>query len=169
MAFSGLDRRQRLNILDLGSAESESIDFYNHFLAQICIADLVNERDPGQGWQIDQELPDQARGMHFDVCLLWDCPNFLDKHSLREFGQDLASRFHANTRVHAIAAYTSAWAFEAYRYSMLDYDRIVIKPRSGNVPHPHSQTDIEKALPGFRIQRVVLRPGNRLELLLLSR
>ena len=118
---------------------------------------------------LDKCLPDGARGLCFDVCLLWDSLNHLQRDAMRKFAQDVVGCLHEGTRLHAIAAYTPNWAFDAHRYGIIEQDRLAIKPRSRTVPHPHSQTEIEKALPGYRIQRTVLRPGNRLELLLTHR
>ncbi len=165
--FKGLDPARRLNILDLGSAEPESIAFYHHYFARICITNAVDEWASGVAPNLGEGLPEQARGLCFDICLLWDSMNYLGGDAMREFARDLADYLHKGTRIHVIAAYSPAWAFDAHRYGILDWGRLLIKPRSRAVPYPHSQTAIERALPGFRIRHTVLKPGNRLELLLL--
>ena len=111
-------------------------------------------------------MPDSAKGLRFDVCLLWDTLNHLRGAGMKEFLRQFVGCVHEGSRIHAIAAYSSAWAFDAHRYGIISHDEIAIKPSSGPVPYPHSQTEMDKALPDFHIQRTVLRPGNRLELLL---
>lgn len=167
--FGGYDPSQRLNILDLGSAEPESVDFYHRFDARICIVNVIDEWASGKASDLFDIVPDSARGLCFDICLLWDSLNYLNTARLTDFTQDIAGYLHEGSRIHAIAAYTPAWAFDAHRYAIGDQNRIVVKPGSRTVPHPHSQTEIERAMPGYRIQHTVLRPGNRLELLLASK
>ncbi len=164
--FGGFDHAKRLNILDLGSAVPESFSFYHRYWARICIVDAINEWTSGIATDLSDIVPDRARGLCFDICLLWDSLNYLSTEAMNDFARDISGYLHAGTRIHAIAAYTPAWAFDAFRYGIDDHDRIVIKPQARTVPHPHSQSDIERALPGYRIQHTVLRPGNRLELLL---
>lgn len=166
LVFKGLDATKRLNLLDLGSAEPESIAFYHGYHARICVTNSVDEWSSGTAPNLSEELPECARELRFDVCLFWDSLNHLGSAAMKEFAHNVTGYLHEGSRIHAIAAYTPAWAFDAHRYGILDQHRIAIKPSTGSVPHPHSQTEIEKALPGYRIQRTVLRPGNRLELLL---
>ena len=166
LVFAGFDASQRINILDLGSAEPESVAYYHRYDARICIVNILDEWASGQRANLFDIVPDRAKGLCFDVCLLWDSLNYLRDSAMVDFAQDIAGYLHEGSRIHAIAAYTPAWAFDAYRYAIDDQDQIVLKPRSRTVPHPHSQTEIERAMPGFRIQHTVLRPGNRLELLL---
>ena len=166
LVFGGFDPSQRLNILDLGSAEPESVAFYHRYDARICIVNVIDEWASGQTRNLLDLVPDRAKGLCFDICLLWDSLNYLGASAMVDFTDDIAGYLHEGSRIHAIAAYTPTWAFDAYRYAIDDQDQIVLKPRSTTVPHPHSQTEIERAMPGFRIQHTVLRPGNRLELLL---
>lgn len=164
--FGGFDPDERLNILDLGSAEPESVSFFHRYDARICITNAIDEWASGNTPTLFEIVPDRAKGLCFDICLLWDSLNYLGTDAMNEFAQDISGYLHAGSRIHAIAAYAPSWAFDAYRYAIDDHDRIVIKPRAQTVPHPHSQTEIERALPGYRIQHTLLRPGNRLELLL---
>lgn len=165
-AFGDIDLSRRLNVLDFGSAEPESVAFYHRYYARICIVNAVDAWGSASTSSLFDLVPARARGLCFDVCLLWDSLNYLTGEAMATFAQELAGYLHKRSRIHAIGAYTPDWAFDANRYAIEDPNRIVIKPRSGSVPHPHSQTEIEKALPGCRIRRAVLRPGNRLELLL---
>ena len=169
LVFRGFEPSRRLSILDLGSAEPESIAFYHHYFASICVANAVDEWASGGSPILFETLPEPARELCFDVCLLWDSLNHLASAVMKDFAREVVGYLHEGSRIHAIAAYTPHWAFDAHRYGILAHDRIAIKPGLTTVPHPHSQTEIEKALPGFRIQRTVLRPGNRLELLLVQR
>ena len=169
LVFRGFTSSRRLNILDLGSAEPESVAFYHHYFARICVTNTVDEWASGNSPSLFEALPEVAKALCFDVCLLWDSLNHLDSIVMKDFAKEIVGYLHEGSRIHAIAAYAPHWAFDAHRYGILDHDRIAIKPRGWTVPHPHSQTEIEKALPGFRIQRTVLRTGNRLELLLSHR
>ena len=169
LVFAGFAPSRQINILDLGSAEPESVAFYQRYDARVCIINVVDELAAGFSSSLYEILPDSAKGICFDICLCWDCLNFLSKPAMADFARDIAGYLHQGSRIHAIAAYTPSRALDACRYAIDDHDRILIKPRSRTVPHPHAQTGIERALPGFRIQRTVLRAGNRLELLLTRR
>ncbi len=166
LVFKGFDRSKRLNILDLGSAEPQSIAFYHHFFARICVVDAVDQWTSSAAPSLLESMPDDARGLRFDVCLLWDTLSHLTGADMAKVAAEMAGCLHEGSRIHAIAAYTSAWAFDAHRYGIISHREIAINPSTGPVPHPHSQTEIERALPDFHIKRTVLRPGNRLELLL---
>lgn len=166
LVFAGCDPSKRLSILDFGSSEPESVAFYNRYDATICIVNLIDEWTSANPSSLFDIMPDGAKGLCFDICLLWDSLNYLRADAMQDFAQDVAGFLHEGSRIHAIAAYAPTWAFDACRYAIDDHDRIVVKPRSQTVPHPHSQIEIERALPGFRIQHTLLRPGNRLELLL---
>lgn len=167
--FGGFDPSRQIRILDLGSAEPESIAFYHRYFARVCIANAVDEWVSGVSPNLHEALPEAARGLVFDICLLWDSLNHLHRNSMREFAREITGYLHTGSRIHAIAAYSPSWAFDAFRYGIVDHNSLALKPRSRPVPHPHSQTEIEKALPGFRIRRTALKRGNRLELMLVHR
>ena len=157
---------RRRRILDLGGAEPESFAFYNRIGGQICVLDTVNRLAAVQPYSLSAELPEAAQDFQFDICLFWDSLNFLDGPALRKFGMDLSTRIHRQTRVHLFAAYTPIRAFQSNRYAPLDFRNLATKPRNHLVPHAHSKRDIDKALIGLRAAHTLLRPGNRLEMLL---
>jgi len=163
--FRGYRRSQRLNILDLGAAEPESMAYYQGYNVRVCIADIVGELSSGHPPNLDC-VPERAKHLLFDVCLLWDSLSHLDNATMAQFARDITARLHEASRIHAIAAYSPNRPLAAYRYAIDLQDRIIIKPRSRNVPHPRSQTEIERLFPGLRIRHTVLRRGNRLELML---
>ena len=166
MVFGGIDSSRRLNVLEFGSAEPKSIAFYHRYFARICIIDAIEDWASESRSSLFDLVPEPARGLCFDVCLLWDSLNYLSSDALTEFAQDIAGYLHNGSRIHAICAFTPTRTFGANRYAIQDRNELAITPRSRSVPHPHPQTEIEKTLRGFRIQHTVLRPGNRLELLL---
>ena len=166
--FGGLNLAHGLKILDLGAAEPESFAFYNRVRGQICILDTVSRLSNTQSYSLSRELPERAKDFQFDICLLWDCLNYLDGPTLRKFGMDLSTHLHRRTRVHLIAAYTPIRSFQAYRYAPLNFGNLKIKPRDHLVPHAHSKSQVDKALFGLRAAHTLLRPGNRLEMMLSS-
>ncbi len=166
--FEAFNPADGLKILDLGSAEPESIAFYSRVGGQICVLDTVNQLSSRKPYSLIRELPRQAKDMRFDICLLWDCLNYLDGRALMKFGMELSAHIHRHTRAHAIAAYTPTRAFRSYRYGLLNVQNLIIKSRNQLTPHSHPKTKMDKALIGLRTTQTLLRAGNRLEMMLVT-
>ncbi len=165
-AFDGLDTDTTLNILDVGPAEPQSIDFFRRFRCQLYVANLYNPALPAHGIEEAPAFFESVGRVRFDVCFLWDYINYPDDDAFARFISILTDHIHENTRLYAIGAYSAELPLRAYRYAISDMDKLAIQPAGGIVPQPRSRNDIVKAMRQCVVHRAALRRDNRLELLL---
>ena len=165
-AFDGLDAGTTLNILDVGPAEPQSIDFFSRYRCRLYVANLFNSASPAHGLESAPAFFDTVDGVQFDVCFLWDYINYPDNDALTEFISILTDHVHEKTRLYAIGAYSAELPLRAYRYAIADADKVAIRPTGGIVPQPRSRNDVVKAMRRCVVHRAALRRDNRLELLL---
>ena len=164
--FDSLDTDTTLNILDAGPAEPRSIDFFSRFRCRLYVANLFNPASRAHGLESAAAFFDTTHGVQFDVCFLWDYINYLDNDAFVEFVSILTDHVHENTRLYAIGAYSVELPLRAYRYAIVDVDKVAIRPTDGIVPQPRSRNDVVKVMRRWVVHRAALRRDNRLELLL---
>ena len=165
-AFDGLDAGTTLNILDVGPAEPQSIDFFSRFRCRLYVANLFNPASAAHGLESAPAFFDSVDGVRFDVCFLWDYINYPDDDAFAEFMSALSDHVHDKTRLYAIGAYAAELPLRAYRYAIADIDKVAIQPIGGVVPQPRSRNEIVEAMRHYVVHRAALRRDNRLELLL---
>lgn len=80
----------------------------------------------------------------------------------------LQPHLHANSRAHAFGVHNLRSRRAHHRYGVRGREAITVKPRATALPgySPHSQRELKELLTGFDIERSVLLPDSRLELLL---
>ena len=174
-----MKRDRRLSIFEVGPALPETLEFFSSIKSRIYFADLYS--DPvvleGRGELSEDELFEQFSasliippGEQFDLCLLWDFPNYLDDVSLRAFSRALKPYLHARSRAHAFAVRTSDTRIGNQWYG-IDQPHLftVRKPwiRQDRI-HPHSQAILINLLTCFDIDRGMLLPDGRLEVVMTS-
>ncbi len=166
--FKGIDFAQKLYVLDVGSAQPKSIEFFSRFRCRLYVADLFDPSVLGRNVDSLSTFLEYAKNVYFDVCLLWDYLNYMDDAALKEFLSALSGHIHPNTRVFATAAYSTDYPLAAHQYAIIDFDRLAIRRVSTRLPHPRSQAEILKAMQYFKVHRAALRRDNRVELILKS-
>jgi hypothetical protein len=91
---SKLPRDRRLEVLDIGPAFPETVEFFSSFRCRLHFADLYSEPLVLQGSShLDAEALQGAfrdclaltAETRFDLVLLWDFPNYIDDKALRAF------------------------------------------------------------------------------------
>lgn len=175
--FRHVDPGRRLNVLEVGPALPETVDFFSGFKCRLHFIDLYNEpflRDR-QADLSEKELrhcfEEQLRfpeGSKLDVCLFGDFLSFLDDRALRAFNSAIRPWIHPQTRAHGFGVHHMAVKLEHYQYGIIDRDTLSVRPRhTDHMPyHPHSQVEMAEMLNCFSFERGLLLPSGKLELML---
>jgi hypothetical protein len=174
MLFEQLDEGRRLNVLDVGPAVPETIEFFSRYKCRLTIGDLFADerlRDPkivAQAFEHQLRRLLGAQEPKIDICLFWDYLNYLDVRAMRAFGNVLFPYLHRGSRAHAFGALNTTTPLAGFRYGVGDVDRFVVRKRAEGEEgrHPHPQADFRDSLTCFEIKRGTLLAEGRLEMLL---
>lgn len=173
--FPNPDDCERLTVLHIGPAIQPTLDFFSDYRCHLHIRDLFSELPlpgPEDEFTSPEEVLAQAMQIppevRFDVCLFWDWFNFLDAQSLDAFLRILSPHLHSRTRAHAFGVHNLRSRRAHNFYGVQSPDSIATKPRRQPVPgyRPHSQRELKELLFCFDVERSVLLPDSRLEILL---
>lgn len=175
--FPHPDEGKRLTVLHVGPALQATLDFFADYRCQLHIRDLFAELPlPNPDNDDESESPEAVlaqamqipEGTVFDVCLFWDWLNFLDARALDAFLQLLTPHLHAGTRAHAFGVHNLRSRRAHNVYGVSARNTIAVKSRNRPVPGyaPHSQRELKELLFCLDVERSVLLPDSRLELLL---
>lgn len=107
----------------------------------------------------------------FDICLFWDVFNFLDNAAINAFLTVLRPHLKATTMAHAFSVHNLKTPQGDHLYGINQMDTLSCRSHRATLPGytPHSQMELKELLYCFRIERSVLLPDSRLELLLQAR
>lgn len=177
--FNQLNKSRHFAVLDIGPAMPETIQFFSPFHCRLHCAGMYTEplvRDGGldlstadrvQAFSDCLAIPD---GTRFDLCLLWDFPNYLEDADLLAFSEALAPHLHSGTVGHAFAVRSSGTRLD-HRWYGIDQPHLFTL-RAPWEPHPrispHAQAILINLLTCFNIDRGMLLPDGRLEVALKS-
>ena len=162
-AFEHVGHARKFTVLDLGSATSASVRFFNQFNCRVHFAGLLDpdEDDDGLGFQV----PSHVR---FDVCLFWDVLNYLDSDVLRSVLKVVTAHLGQGCRAHGYLAFSQAVPFSGLRFGIEAVDRLQVEGGRNPVPHVRIWRDLETALWPLANAAATLLQGNRQELLLVN-
>jgi len=177
--FAGLDPSRPLNVLDLGPALPESLTFFSRLRCRLHFVDFYGEPVLEQqhelsDWDIKVafgKLLNFRSGYRIDIVLFWDFLNYLDAPALRAFAAALRPWLHAESRAHGFAVRAADTWLPEQQYGIVDIDTVNVRP-AGPRPkrnHPHTQRELNDAMPGFKVNRGTLLGDGRVELLLETR
>lgn len=175
--FRHVDVGRRLNVLEIGPALPETVDFFSEFRCRLHFIDLYDEPFLREG---QEELSEKELRHHFedkldfeegtllDLCLFGDFLSFLDDRALRAFNSALRPWIHPGTRAHGFGVHHMAVKLEHHQYGIIDRDTLSIRRRnSDHMPyHPHSQVEMADMLNCFAFERGLLLPSGKLEMML---
>lgn len=172
--YKKLDLGGRLRVLDVGPAHNETIHFFSSIRCRLNFADLYSEPITLQGPEDrDQEAMVRAfsealaipKGEQFDLCLLWDYPNYLDDEALQAFSAALAPHLHGKSRAHGFAVRASGTRIRNQWYGIDEEHLFTLRPPRVEQPrfYPHPQAILINLLTCFSIERGMLLPDGRLE------
>jgi hypothetical protein len=185
--FDHLDGKKRLTVLDVGPAQPETIDFFSQFKCRLHILDLYTEplicevpdaaakkkmaKEKLAAKTLLQQFQDVLKfpsRTQFDICLFWDILNYMDAPALRAFGGALWPYIHPHTHAHAFGVHNVDTPLENCQYGVRRKEVLTMRPRFGKqLPvYPHPQAVLNEQLLNFDLERGVLLPDGKLEMLL---
>lgn len=170
-----LENEEGFSILDAGSAASSSIEFFSQWKCRLHFVDIYNNAILSEQENLDyQELvrifeelflvSDEA----FDVCFLWDLPNYLDNQAMRALADVLKKRLHRSTAIHAFSAFSHKQPFPKKQYSINGISSISSRQIENDIDPKFVKTyaTITKYLDFLGIVRSTLLTDGRVELYL---
>jgi len=181
--FQRLDVEQAVTVFHVGSALPETVDFFAQYRCKLHFVDVFSAlpiatyddataddetaADAVAQFRAMLQLPDQTR---FDICLFWDVFNFLDRQTLRAFLAAIRPHLKSTTVAHAFSVHNRKATQQNYLYGINDLDSLSVRNRLATPAgyNPHSQRELKELLDCFQLERSVLLPDSRLELLLHS-
>ncbi len=168
-----LDVEQRFSVFDAGPASPQTVEYFSQFNCRMHFADLYDDAAITQ----QGELTSEQLSAHFadllsfavdpfDLCLLWDVPNYFNPTALKALGNALRPLVHRDTLAHGFCAFKETQPFTPKQYSICDPDTLVLKPRpQAEVPeYPTTQHGLVAALPFLTVVRGTLLKDGRVEL-----
>jgi len=166
---------EHLTVLHVGPALQDTLDFFSQYRCQLHVRDLFaelplpdDEDDPtATVAALDHALQFPAE-VHFDLCLFWDWFSYLDAKSLVTFLSLLQPHLHRHTQAHAFGVHNWRSSPTQYLYGVQDRASLNTRFRSTTLPgySPHSQRELKELLYCLDVERSVLLPDSRLELIL---
>ncbi len=176
--FEQIDEEQTVTVFHVGPALPETVDFFSiyrcklHFIDLFCELPIVASEDavPTQV-QLFEDLLQFPAHTRFDICLFWDLFNFLDSSAINAFLAVLRPYLKENSMAHAFSVHNLRTPQGSHLYSINQRDTLSFRNRRAALPGyaPHSQSELKELLNCFRVERSVLLPDSRLELLLQTR
>ena len=175
--FAGLDRLGRFNVLDVGPAIPQTVEFLNANSCRMYVADLFDSAIIKQQRGLDQDaLADRFtkalwmldEPLH--ACLLWDFPNYLTPQALKAFNEALSPWVTPHTKAHAFCAVKRSAPLMQHQYGIVSVNEVVqiAAPERPKAQYPHPWRRLVSALDSFEVARGTLRSGGLVEVILRS-
>lgn len=160
----------------VGLALPETVHFFADYRCKLHFIDIFSalpivaaeDAAPTREQQI-QELFSFPADTVFDVCLFWDLFNFLDEETITAFLTLLKPHLNKGCMAHAFSVHNRKIPQQDHFYGIQHMDTLSVRSRRATPPGyaPHSQRELTALLDCFHLERSVLLPDSRLELLLL--
>jgi len=158
------------SVLDLGPALGQNIAFFGRYGCRVHIGDLHRSRLEIGPLTKDDEHPERyfsrllplTAGERFDVVVAWDLLDYLEARELSALTEHLRPSLHDGTLFFAMVSYHKEIPATPIRFRVADAEHLVYEIQgSARRPCPrHKQPDLERHLPGFRIDSsFLLRNG----------
>lgn len=173
--FQPFDAEQGVTVFHVGSALPETVDFFSHYRCKLHFIDVFSALPidttgdaPLTRQQQLQALLPFPQHTRFDLCLFWDLFNFLDGDTLKAFLAELNAYLKPNAVAHAFSVHNRKLPQINHTYGIKQVDMLKVRNRRSKPPGyaPHSQRELTALLGYFHVERSVLLPDSRLELLL---
>lgn len=175
--FQPFAEGQAVTVFHVGSALPETVDFFSNYRCKLHFIDIfsalpfVDDADgtPSLVQQFQQLLHFPETTL-FDICLFWDVFNFLDAEAIDALLTVLRPHLKPTSLAHAFSVHNSRIPQKSHYYGIQQTDTLSVYSRRETPPGyaPHSQRELTELLDCFRLDRSVLLPDSRLELLLLK-
>jgi hypothetical protein len=173
--FEHFEEQQAVTVFHVGPALPDTVDFFANYRCKLHFIDLFSElpivaaedSGPTLGQQFEEllQFPPHTR---FDICLFWDLFNFLGNAAIGAFLAVLRPHLKPDTMAHAFSVHNLKTPQGGHLYGISQQDTLSCRNRRIALPGyaPHSQMELKELLTCFRLERSVLLPDSRLELLL---
>ncbi|MFV2089338.1 MAG: hypothetical protein ACC642_01660 [Pseudomonadales bacterium] len=175
MLLEGIEDRERLFVLDVGSGSQSTVDFFSQYNARIHFVDLFsNELFICPPEEIDEESAclsfieymDLPAEVTFDICLFWDALHRIDLVALQGLSRALCPHVDGRTLGYGFGT-LYAQTLEHCRYGICDQDHLTVRPVEAHGRfYSHTQQQLSEYFTSLTIQRATLLREGRLELLL---
>ena len=177
--FENVAPDQRLNVLHIGPALQETVDFFSAYRCRIHFVDLFSElpiasEDEEENCSMAKRFSDLLaipQGTLIDICLFWDLFNFLDSEAIAAFVRALRPHLHSASLAHGFAVHNLRSPQGDQLYGIKELNSLTVRSRESTLPGyaPHAQRQLQNMLNCFNFDRSVLLPDSRLELLFSSK
>jgi hypothetical protein len=176
--FEHFDEQQAVTVFHVGPALPDTVDFFSSYRCKLHFIDLFSELPIVAAEDAAPTLEQQFEALlqfppHtlLDICLFWDVFNFLDNAAISAFLTVLRPHLKPNTMAHAFSVHNLKTPQSSHLYGISQMDTLSCRSRRATLPGyaPHSQMELKELLHGFTLERSVLLPDSRLELLLQAR
>ncbi len=174
LGFRALTRSLRQeggsSILDLGPALGQNIAFFGRYGCRVHVGDLHRSRLEVGVFDKENEHPERyfakllplSEGESFDVIVAWDLLDYLVAPEVTGLIAHLRPTLHEGTLLFSTVSYQKEIPANPTRFRIADDEHLIYEPTgSGRRPCPrHKQPDLERSMPGFRIDSsYLLRNG----------
>ncbi|WIO73284.1 hypothetical protein QP938_08175 [Porticoccaceae bacterium LTM1] len=174
--FEGREVGDSLTVLDVGLANPDTVTFLSRYRTRLHCLDLysepvltLQESDAGQ-----KELRDEFHQIlnfpahtEFDICLLWDFPNYLNQTALRAFSEALMPWLSVNSLLHGFGIHKPGTVISSCHYGVTSPTEISVRSgEAGDALYPHRQGELSKEFRGLEVSRGTLLSNGKLEVLL---
>lgn len=176
--FEQVDDSWPLTVLNVGPALPETVEFFSGYRCKLHFADLYPElplrADEEQGVTLDARLEEALElpgGALFDLCFFWDVFNFMSREAIGVMMGKLRPHLHPDSRAHCYAVHNSKTPVAQTYHGIADEQHFTVRQRASVPPdyQPHPQGELASLLTYFQVDRSVLMPDRRIELLLNAR
>tara|TARA_B110000503_G_scaffold27555_2_gene44037 strand:+ start:33378 stop:33968 length:591 start_codon:yes stop_codon:yes gene_type:complete len=173
--FQRFSAGQAVTVFHIGAALPETVEFFSDYRCKLHFIDVfpalpivLTEDGALTPLQQFQELLQFSADTFFDVCLFWDLFNFLDSEAIAALQAVLRPHLKQNSLAHAFSVHNRKTPQKHHVYGIQQLDTLNVRSRRTTPPcyAPHSQRALTALLDDFRVERSVLLPDSRLELLL---
>ena len=174
LLFAGIKEDEPLTVLHIGPALPDTVDFFCDYRCKLHFVDLFDdlplaetEDSPRLQEQVDTLLDIQP-DTRFDLCLFWDIFNYLERDAILALMANLREHLKPRTLAHRFSTHNTRIRPQGQFYGVLQPDTLSCRIRSSEPEcyAPHSQRKLQDMLYCFTLERSVLLPDSRLELLL---
>ena len=161
-----IDAKRRIVVLDLGSAQTRTLELFGQFRCRMEIVDLAEaveslnrEREARSlDRAVEYWLP-KYRAEPLDVVLCWDLLNYLERPALAAIMAGIAKRARPGALAHALIVYLESRMpmrpgtfvpLEDYRLANLAN---LAQPQATCAAPRYSPEDLKRCMPDFTIER----------------
>ena len=173
--FEQFDKEQPVTVFHVGPALPDTVDFFSNFRCKLHFIDIFSELPIVADEDTTPSLQQQFQNLLqfppdtlFDICLFWDLFNFLNGEAILALLAVLRPHLKESSLAHAFSVYNTKVQQVNHLYSISQLDVLTFRDRRAELPGyaPHSQRRLKELLHCFTLERSVLLPDSRLELLL---